>query len=89
MTKAAVNGFTFALAAELKRFGIRVNAVVPGLLDGGVGQGVPEALRQDFIEHCALGRAGTAREVAELVCFLAGDRAGYINGQNIAVDGGI
>jgi 3-oxoacyl-[acyl-carrier protein] reductase len=89
MTKAAISGFTFALAGELKRFGIRVNSVVPGLLDGGVGQGVPEALRNDFIEHCAAGRAGTAREVAELICFLASDRAGYINGQNIAIDGGI
>lgn len=89
MTKAAINGFTYALAVEMKRFGIRVNSVVPGLLDGGVGQGVPEQLRQDFINHCAIGRAGTAREVAEAVCFLASDRASYINGQNIAVDGGI
>lgn len=89
MTKAAINGLTFALAAEMKRFGIRVNSVVPGLLDGGVGQGVPDTLRKDFVAHCAAGRAGTAREVAELICFLASDRAGYINGQNIAVDGGI
>ena len=89
MTKAAINGFTFALAGELKRFGIRVNSVVPGLLDGGVGQGVPEALRKDFIDHCAAGRAGRAGEVAELICFLASDRASYINGQNISVDGGI
>lgn len=89
MTKAAMNGFTFALAAELKRFGIRVNSVIPGLLDGGVGQGVPEALRKDFIAHCAAGRAGKAREIAEVICFLASDRASYINGQNIPVDGGI
>ena len=89
MTKAAMNGFTFALAGELKRFGIRANSVVPGLLDGGVGQGVPDALRKDFIDHCAAGRAGKAREVAELICFLASDRASYINGQSIAVDGGI
>lgn len=89
LTKAAMNGFTFALAAELKRFGIRVNSVVPGLLDGGVGQGVPDALKKDFIDHCAVGRAGTAQEVAETICFLASDRASYINGQNLAIDGGI
>ena len=89
MTKAAINGFTFALASELKRFGIRVNSVVPGLLDGGVGQGVPEVLRKDFIAHCAAGRAGRAREVAEAICFLASERANYINGQNLPVDGGI
>jgi NAD(P)-dependent dehydrogenase (short-subunit alcohol dehydrogenase family) len=89
LSKAAIHGMTFALAAELKRFGIRVNSVVPGLIDGGVGHGVPESLKQDFIAHCAAGRPGTAREVAETVCFLASDRAAYINGQNIAVDGGL
>lgn len=89
MTKAAINGFTYALAAEVKRFGIRVNSVVPGLIDGGVGEGVPESLRKDFIAHCAVGRAGQAREVAEAICFLASDKASYINGQNINVDGGI
>jgi NAD(P)-dependent dehydrogenase (short-subunit alcohol dehydrogenase family) len=89
MSKAAINGMTYALAVELKRFGIRVNSVVPGLIDGGVGEGVPEELRADFISHCASGRSGTAAEVAELICFLASDRASYINGQNISIDGGI
>jgi 3-oxoacyl-[acyl-carrier protein] reductase len=89
MTKAAIQGLTYSLAVELKRFGIRVNAVVPGLMEGGVGQGVPEPLKQDFIAHCAAGRIGNAVDVAELVCFLASDRASYINGQNIAIDGGI
>jgi len=54
-----------------------------------VGEGVPDSLRKDFITHCAVGRAGKAREVAEVICFLASDRASYINGQNINVDGGI
>lgn len=89
MSKAAISGMTFALAAELKRFGIRVNSVVPGLIDGGVGEGVPDALKKDFIAHCAAGRAGTAHEVAEMICFLASERAAYVNGQNIAVDGGL
>ena len=89
MTKAAVQGLTYSLASELKRFGIRVNAVVPGLMEGGVGQGVPESLKQDFIAHCAAGRLGKNTDVAELVCFLASDRSSYINGQNVAIDGGI
>lgn len=89
MTKAAINGLTFSLAVELKRFGIRVNAVVPGLIDGGVGQGVPESLKQDLVTHCAAGRVGQAAEVAEVICFLASDRASYVNGQNISVDGGV
>ncbi len=89
MSKAAMNGMTYALAVELKRFGIRVNSVVPGLIDGGVGEGVPEQLRADFVSHCATGRSGTGAEVAELICFLASDRASYINGQNVCIDGGI
>jgi len=89
VTKAAITGFTYSLASELKRFGIRVNSVVPGLLESGVSNGVPEDLRDDFIRHCATGRAGKAREIANVVCFIASDKASYINGQNIIVDGGI
>ncbi len=89
MTKASISGMTVALASEFKKFKIRVNSVVPGLIDGGVATGVPDELREDFIKHCLTGRAGTAREVAEVVCFLASDKASYINGQNIMVDGGI
>ncbi len=89
LSKAALTGFTFSLASELKRFGIRVNSVVPGLIEDGVSKNLPEELRADFTKHCAAGRSGTGREVAEVVCFLASDRASYINGQNIVVDGGI
>jgi len=89
MTKSAINGFTTSLASELKKFGIRVNSVVPGLIEGGVAAGVPDEQREDFLRHCITGRAGKAKEVAELICFLASDKASYINGQNIMVDGGI
>ena len=89
VSKAAIQGFTYSLASEVKRYNIRVNSVVPGLIEGGISKGIPEELKNDFIKHCATGRAGTAHEVAELVCFLASDKSGYINGQNILVDGGI
>jgi NAD(P)-dependent dehydrogenase (short-subunit alcohol dehydrogenase family) len=89
LSKAAIPGFTYSLAAELKRFGIRVNTVVPGLIEDGVSRGISKELREDFQNHCATGRAGTGMEVAEVVCFLASDGASYINGQNIFVDGGI
>jgi NAD(P)-dependent dehydrogenase (short-subunit alcohol dehydrogenase family) len=89
LSKAAVAGFSLALASELKRYGIRVNTVSPGLLEKGVSDGVPGELAKDYLEHCAAGRPGKAEEVAETVCFLASDRAAYINGQNIFVDGGI
>jgi 3-oxoacyl-[acyl-carrier protein] reductase len=89
MTKAAISGFTISLASELRKFGIRVNSVVPGMIEGGVSVGVPEELKADFIKHCVTGRVGTAKEVAELVCFIASDKASYINSQNIMIDGGI
>ena len=87
--KSAVVGFTLSLARELARYHVRVNAVVPGLLTGGVSSNVPEKQQEDYFQHCAVGRAGKPEEVAELVAFLASDRASYINAQAIQIDGGV
>ncbi len=87
--KAGVSGFTLSLARELARYGIRVNSVVPGLLDEGVGRMVPEKQAEEFMHYCAAGRAGRTEEVAEVVAFLASERAGYVNAQSIFVDGGV
>jgi len=87
--KAGVSGFTIALAKELSRYNIRVNSVVPGLLDDGVGKMVPEKELAEYVRYCAAGRPGKTLEAAEVVAFLASDRAAYINAQNIFVDGGI
>ncbi len=87
--KSAVSGFTLSLARELGRYNIRVNAVVPGMLDAGVSVNIPEKQREDYKRHCALGRSGRPEEAAELVAFLASDRSSYVNAQAIAVDGGI
>lgn len=87
--KAGVGGFTLSLAKELSRYGIRVNSVVPGLLDSGVGRMVPEKEKAEYVAHCTAGRPGTPEEVAEVVAFLAGDAARYMNAQQVFVDGGI
>jgi NAD(P)-dependent dehydrogenase (short-subunit alcohol dehydrogenase family) len=87
--KSAITGFTIALARELGRYKIRVNAVVPGMLSGGVSVNVPRKQREQYEQYCALSRVGTPDEAAELVAFLASDRSSYINGQAILVDGGI
>jgi NAD(P)-dependent dehydrogenase (short-subunit alcohol dehydrogenase family) len=87
--KSAVVGFTLALARELSRYGIRVNAVVPGMLTEGVSANIPEKQQEDFRQHCTLGRAGKPEEVAELIAFLASDRSSYINAQAIQIDGGV
>jgi 3-oxoacyl-[acyl-carrier protein] reductase len=87
--KSAVAGFTMALARELGRYNIRVNAAVPGMLDGGVSNTIPSKQQQQYLNYCALSRAGKCEEVAELVAFLASDKSSYINAQSILIDGGI
>jgi 3-oxoacyl-[acyl-carrier protein] reductase len=87
--KSALIGFTLSLARELGRYAIRVNAVVPGMLTDGVSRNIPAKQREDYNQHCALSRAGTPEEVAEVVAFLASPRSSYINGQAILIDGGI
>jgi len=87
--KAGVSGFTLALAKEFSRYHIRVNSVVPGLIDAGIGNMVPEKELAEYEKYCSVGRRGTPEEVADVVLFLAGDQAAYLNAQNIFVDGGI
>jgi len=87
--KSAIVGLTLSLAREVGRYGIRVNAVVPGLLTGGVSENVPERSQEEYKRFCTLSRAGRPQEVAELVAFLASDRASYINAQAILIDGGL
>jgi 3-oxoacyl-[acyl-carrier protein] reductase len=88
-SKAAIIGMTRALAKEVARHGIRVVCVAPGLLEGGLGQNLPEHRLADYLKHCALGRAGTFAEVAEVCSLLASDRSSYVSGETLVVDGGV
>ena len=92
--KAAVEALVRGLAAEEGRYGVRVNAVGPGMLTDGMaarliasGDLSEEALAITR-RNIPLRRFGTATDIAEAVCFLASDRAGFISGQKLDVDGG-
>ena len=88
-SKAAVNGFTKALAKELAPSGITVNAIAPGWIDTRMNAAYTKDERDAFIESIPLGRIGRPEEVAAAALFLASDAAGYITGQILAVDGGL
>jgi len=87
--KAGLIGLTKASARELAHWGILVNAVAPGLIETDMSAAIPEAARQAFLAQVPVGRIGTAREVAEVVGFLAGAGASYITGQVFHVNGGL
>ena len=87
--KAGLIGLTKACARELAHWSILVNAVAPGLIDTDMSAQIPDAARQALLAQIPLARIGTAREVAEVVGFLAGDGASYVTGQVFHVNGGL
>ena len=87
--KAALKGFTESLAKEIGRYGITVNCVAPGVLDEGVSDHLPPARREEYLRHCALRRVGRLDEAADMIAFLASDRASYANGATLVVDGAV
>lgn len=86
--KSGLIGFTKALAKEVGPSGITVNCVAPGFIDTKMNGNLDEASVREIIDCTPVGRAGTGEDVAELVCFLADNKAGFITGQVISVDGG-
>jgi len=88
-SKAGLLGLTRAAAKELGSYGITVNAVCPGLFDTELTRAnvTPECL-QNLMQSFPVPRLGSPEELAELICFLASDSAGYINGASIDINGG-
>jgi 3-oxoacyl-[acyl-carrier protein] reductase len=87
--KAGLIGLTKAAARELAHWSILVNAVAPGLIETDMTKDLSATAREALLAQVPLKRSGTAREVAEMVRFLAGDGATYITGQVFHVNGGL
>ncbi len=88
-SKGAVLAFNNSCAAELGPKGVRVNAVVPGFVETDMTAVMPRQVKRDNMGRILLKRFGTPKEVAYVVSFLASEKASYITGQQIIVDGGL
>lgn len=87
--KAGMIGLTKCLAKELASRNITVNAVAPGYIDTDMTAALPEKVKEQVLMQVPLRRMGYPKEIAETVAFLASERAAYITGQTIQVDGGM
>ncbi|OIP31877.1 3-oxoacyl-[acyl-carrier-protein] reductase [bacterium CG2_30_54_10] len=88
-SKAGIIAFTRSFAKEYARRGVRANAIAPGFIQTGMTDVLPEKVKEQMLGQIPLGSLGTPRDVANLVSFLASDKASYITGQVIPVDGGM
>jgi 3-oxoacyl-[acyl-carrier protein] reductase len=88
-SKSGVIGMTRVWARELGRYGIRVNAVAPGMISTDMVSSMPEKALQSMREHTPLGRFGTTQDVANAYVWLASDLASFVTGTVLGVDGGL
>ena len=87
--KGGLIAFTKALAREVARYEVTVNAVAPGLVDTEILRQVPQAKLDELLHAVPLKRMGKPEEVAALVAYLTSDEAGYMTGQTLRLDGGL
>jgi len=88
-SKAGIIGITKSMARELASRGITVNAIAPGYIETEMTEELPKDVKKVALNQIPLGNFGKAEDIAELVVFLASDKANYITGQTIHIDGGM
>jgi 3-oxoacyl-[acyl-carrier protein] reductase len=88
-SKAGVIGFTKALAREVARFKVRVNAIAPGFIETDMTAAIDEATLKKLYAQIPLGQPGTAKQVARAALYLASEDAAYVTGQVLTMDGGM
>jgi len=88
-SKAGLIGFTKSIARELAGRKVTCNAVAPGFITTDMTDELPEKIREDILSRIPLGELGSVADIANIVTFLASDKARYITGQVVAVDGGM
>ena len=88
-TKSAIFGFTKSLAKELGSKNINVNAISPGFIETDITEGLPDAIKQKYMEMIPLAKFGQAEDVAKSVLFLASDDSSYITGEILKINGGL
>ena len=87
-SKSGLQGAIKTVAIENLKYGITANCVLPGFIATPRVKSLPDATRDRVLAAMPMGRFGEPAEVADLIAFLSGDGAGYITGQEIAIDGG-
>ena len=88
-TKAGIIGFTKSLSKEVGKFGVTVNAIAPGFIRTKLTEAIPDKFKTQITMLTSLGRFGEPEEVADLIIFLASDKASFITGATINIDGGL
>lgn len=86
--KGGVAAFTSALAREVGRFGITVNAIAPGFIDTEMLKNIPKDRKSEYISRIPVGRLGKPQEVTDAVLYLLSDNAAYVTGHVLVIDGG-
>lgn len=88
-SKAGIIMLTKVLAKEYGKYGIRINSIAPGFIDTDMTSELPEDVKENYMSGIALNKFGSTRDIAEAALFLCSDRAAYITGHCLVVDGGL